>query len=88
MTGGAGFSRTGENAIKQNRELMGGRTLMKDNPYAPSNFIKRIPALKNYTQIKQWRHHRDKTRRRTRWRVVTTASVLIAILIWILMTLI
>lgn len=50
-----GFSRTGQNSIKQNQALKSPRTRMKDNPYVPGAKTQRKFGLQNYQEIKKWR---------------------------------
>ena len=85
MTGGAGFSRTGQNAIKQNKDLRTGRSRMKDNPYVSSKAVERKNGVANYEEIKKWKIRKYSSERRARMIISFFISVLLLLMffIWI-----
>lgn len=66
MTGGLGFSRTGQNSVKQNKDLKNSRSRMKDNPYGATKKFNRQSTLLNYEKLKVWMNDKRENEKKTR----------------------
>ncbi|WP_200975206.1 hypothetical protein [Echinicola sp. 20G] len=86
MTGGAGFSRSGQASFQNNRDLRTQRKTMSENPYAGGFNGNRDEAAKNFKELRQWRKAQEKQELR---KVKLVVGVLLAMaLVTYLLTLI
>lgn len=85
MTGGAGFSSTGRDSFKQNRNMLNRRGTQKDNPYSAEYKTDREPNT-NFQELIDWKNAKNKKDRQVQiiiWTVLLTVIVLSILLIGI-----
>lgn len=87
MTGGVGFSSQGKDSYKNNRKLLKGRTLMKDNPYSAVNKTTGDRNLDNSKELQEWRDKNQKRANKLRiiiYGIIIPLTIVIALLTVIL----